>query len=64
VRLDACEDLWAVSESSPEVIFALEKVACDENTQVAEAARHALSADVHRKMAVELRTPSKLVARG
>ena len=54
VRLDACEELWAVSESSPEVIYALEKAACDENIQVADAARHTLSADIHRMMAAEM----------
>jgi hypothetical protein len=51
VRYDACEELRVATESSPEVIFALEEAAQDEDEYVAERARLALVADVHRPMA-------------
>jgi hypothetical protein len=54
VRLSACEQLWAARESSPEIIFALENAACDENSQVASAAQSALRREVHRTMAAEM----------
>ncbi len=54
IRLWGCEDLAFVRESSPEVILALEKAACDEVAEVAEAARYALRQDVHMEMAKKM----------
>ncbi len=54
IRLVGCERLWAVTESSPEVIFALEKAACDEFPDVARAAQSTLRREVHHDMAVKM----------
>ncbi len=54
IRLHACEELWGARESSPEVILALEKAACDEVQMVAEAARSALRRPVHQEMAKKM----------
>ena len=51
VRFDACEDLRVATESSPEVILALEEATKDENEGVAERAKQALGAEVHLRMA-------------
>jgi hypothetical protein len=59
VRLSACEQLCAVNESSPEIIFALEKAACDENSQVASAAQAALRSKFHQAMAAEMGRSSR-----
>ncbi len=54
IRMHACEELWGARESSPEVILALEKVACDEVQMVADAARSALRRPVHQEMAKKM----------
>jgi hypothetical protein len=50
-RYDACEELRVATESSPEVVLALEEAAQDDNESVAERAKSALSAEVHIQMA-------------
>jgi len=58
VRYDACELLRVATESSPDIILALEEVAHDKDAYVAERARAALDADVHLYMAKKMgRTP-------
>jgi hypothetical protein len=52
-RYDACEELRLASESSPEVIIALEEATQDENKDVAEMARQALGSDVHQRMGIK-----------
>jgi hypothetical protein len=56
-RYDACEELRVATESSPEVILALEEAAQDEDESVAERARSALAADVHRQMGIKMGRP-------
>ncbi len=58
-RLYAAEELLGARGSSPEVIYALEKAACDDNAQVAETARAALRREVHHAMAVKMGRASK-----
>jgi hypothetical protein len=53
-RYDACEELRVATESSPEVILALEEATHDENEGVAERATQALLADVHHQMAIQM----------
>jgi hypothetical protein len=52
-RYDACEELRLATESSPEIILALIEATQDENEDVAERAKSALNADVHRQMAIK-----------
>jgi hypothetical protein len=54
VRYDACEELRVATESSREVVLALEEAANDEDESVAERARSALAADVHRQMGIKM----------
>jgi hypothetical protein len=51
-RFDACDELCVATESSPEIILALEEAAQDEDREVAERARQALGAEVHSQMAL------------
>jgi hypothetical protein len=53
-RYDACEELRVATESNPEVVLALEEASQDEEEYVAERARSALAADVHRRMGVKM----------
>jgi uncharacterized RDD family membrane protein YckC len=53
-RYDACEELRLATESSPEVVLALEEATHDEDAYVAERARQALSVDVHTQMALKM----------
>jgi hypothetical protein len=53
-RYDACEELRVATESSPEVILALEEASQDEDREVAERARLALVSDVHQRMAYKM----------
>jgi hypothetical protein len=52
IRYDACEELRVATESSPEVILALEEATRDENKDVAERARLALAAEVHQHLLI------------
>jgi uncharacterized RDD family membrane protein YckC len=53
-RCKACEELRVATESSPEVVLALEEATQDEDEYVAESARQALTADVHNRMALKM----------
>ena len=53
-RYDACEELRVATKSSPEIILALEEATQDENDGVAERARQALAAGVHKEMASKI----------
>jgi hypothetical protein len=53
-RYDACEWLRISQESSPEMVYALQKATVDENTEVAARAQLALQADAHHKMAIKM----------
>ena len=53
-RYDACEELRVASESSPEVILALEEATQDEDEEVAERASKALTSEVHLQMGVKM----------
>lgn len=54
VRYDACEWLRISQESSPEVIYALEKATHDTDPEVTIRAYRALQADVHHQMQIKL----------
>jgi hypothetical protein len=53
-RYDACEELRVATESSPEVILALEEASQDQDEDVAERARLALVSDTHVRMASKM----------
>ena len=53
-RYDACEWLRISQASSPEMVYALQKAAIDENNEVATRAQMALQADAHHKMAIKM----------
>jgi hypothetical protein len=46
-RYDGCEQLRVAGESSVAAVLALEKVTHDKEKWVADAAKHALDADIH-----------------
>jgi hypothetical protein len=54
IRYDACEELRVATESSPEVVLALEEASQDEDESVAERARLALASDTHVRMASKM----------
>ncbi len=54
VRYDACEWLRVRPESSPEIIYALQKATYDSDAEVAGRAAYALQADAHHQLAVQL----------
>jgi hypothetical protein len=53
-RFDACDELCVATESSPEIILALEEATQDEDREVAERAGQALGAEVHSQMALKI----------
>lgn len=54
VRYEACEELRLATESSPEIVLALEEATQDDNRLVVERAILALTADVHQQMGVKM----------
>ena len=53
-RYDACEWLRVRPDSSPEIIYALQKASSDPDPDVAQRAAYALEADVHHRQAVKM----------